>query len=93
MKQIELLKVLSRKKARYMVVGGFAGVLYGTGRFTKDIDLVIDFSKENVKKVVEVLTEFDYKPRVPINPYDLADEKKRHEWINEKNALVSILYN
>jgi len=38
-------------KARYVLIGGFAVIAQGSGRTTKDIDLLVDPSAENVARV------------------------------------------
>lgn len=93
MKIEDILKSLERAKIDYAVIGGVAVVLYGYVRFTKDIDLLIDFSDDNVRRFVKVLADLDFQPGVPIDPLDMAKEKKRQEWIKEKNVKVLTFYN
>lgn len=73
---------------RYIVIGGVAAVLHGVLRATFDLDVVIDFSQENVAKLITVLKEFNLNPVVPIKVEDFTDFLKRQEWINKKNARV-----
>lgn len=68
-------------------------MLYGYIRFTNDIDLVIDFAKDNVSKFIKAMRILNFRPGPPIEPFDIADENKRNEWINEKNAKVITFYN
>ncbi len=93
MKIEDILKALEQEKVEYAVIGGLAVVLYGYVRFTKDIDLVIDFSKGNVKRFMKAMTLLKFKPGPPIEPMHLANEHKRKEWIQEKNAKVITFYN
>lgn len=44
----------------YMVVGGFAAVLYGEPRFTADIDVVVDMPEESIEPFVAALSPPDY---------------------------------
>jgi hypothetical protein len=37
----ELLKLLEKQKARYLVVGGYTIMLYSEPRWTKDLDLCL----------------------------------------------------
>lgn len=46
-----LCRALNDAGARYVLIGGFAVIAHGAGRFTKDIDLLIDDSPENVSLV------------------------------------------
>ncbi len=48
---ISLCRALNREGARYVVIGGFAVILHGLVRTTKDIDLLVDPSQDNVRKV------------------------------------------
>ena len=42
---------LNEAGARYVLIGGFAVIAHGSGRTTKDIDLLVDVSAENVARV------------------------------------------
>ncbi len=46
---------LNRLGARYVVVGGFAIIQAGYARFTDDLDLLVDASPENERRVFEAL--------------------------------------
>ncbi len=45
---LEVIDALEKEKVDYVLIGGFAVVLYGMPRFTQDIDLFIKSEKENV---------------------------------------------
>ena len=68
----------------YLVVGGLAVNFHGIPRMTYDIDLMILLQSENILKLVSQLTRWGYKPKIPIDPRDLADEKTRSSWIRDK---------
>ncbi len=88
-----ILKTMEEQKVDYAVIGGVAVVLYGYVRFTKDIDFLMDFSKDNVKRFSLVLEKLGFRPGVPIDVMDMADSSKRQEWMREKNAKVITFYN
>lgn len=46
-----LCRALNREGARYLLIGGFAVILHGFVRGTKDIDLLVDPSEENLRVV------------------------------------------
>jgi hypothetical protein len=48
---VRICRALNEAGARYVLIGGFAVVAHGAGRFTKDIDLLVDDSPENVALV------------------------------------------
>ncbi len=93
MKIEDILRSLEEENVNYAVIGGVAVVLYGYVRFTKDIDLVIDFSKENIERFAKAMEKLNFKIGPPVEMIDIAREEKRREWINEKNAKVITLYN
>ena len=93
MKIEDILRSLEKEKVDYAVIGGVAVVLYGYVRFTKDIDLMIDFSEENLRRFGRVLSTLNFQPGVPVEPMDMVDANKREEWTREKNAKVLTFYN
>ena len=54
----DLLSALNRCGAKYMVVGGYAVMLYTEPRFTKDLDVWVEASPENAPRVFRALAEF-----------------------------------
>ena len=84
----EIFKEFETRDVRYLIVGGMAVNLYGYVRLTMDLDIMVDLSDRNVSKVVNVMEEFGYTPRVPVNPHEFISEEKRDEWIKEKGAVV-----
>jgi len=39
---VRLCRALNDAGARYLLIGGFAVVAHGAGRFTKDVDLLVE---------------------------------------------------
>jgi len=54
----ELLSLFNAEKVRYLIVGGFALAHYGRPRYTKDLDIWVDRSEENARRVFLALTKF-----------------------------------
>lgn len=50
-----ICRSLNEEGARYLLIGGFAVVLHGFVRATKDIDLLVEASPENVQRVKRAL--------------------------------------
>ncbi|MGA8809308.1 MAG: hypothetical protein WB973_15665 [Thermoanaerobaculia bacterium] len=48
---LSLCKALNAEGVRYVLIGGFAVILHGFVRATKDIDLLVDASVENVQRL------------------------------------------
>lgn len=53
---ISLCRSLNEAGARYILIGGFAVVLHGYTRATKDIDLLVDPSQENIQRIKKALS-------------------------------------
>jgi Nucleotidyl transferase AbiEii toxin, Type IV TA system len=53
---VAVCRALNRAGARYVLIGGFAVILHGFVRATKDIDLLIDPSEANVRAIKEALS-------------------------------------
>ena len=48
---LRLCKALNAENAQYVLIGGFAVILQGFVRGTKDIDLLVEASPENVRRL------------------------------------------
>jgi|ERR1700733_5348779 len=62
---IDLWSCLNKNGVRYIMVGGFATSLHGYQRFTEDVDLYIDDTLENRKKLRKAFSELgigDFEP-------------------------------
>ncbi len=42
-------------------------------------------SDENILRLIEILKDYGYFPKMLVELMDFADPAKRHEWIDEKN--------
>jgi hypothetical protein len=54
----DMLELLSRHDVKYLVVGGLAFIYHAKPRHTKDMDLWVEFTPENVEKANAALVEF-----------------------------------
>lgn len=66
---LEICKRLNEAGARYVVVGGFAVLLHGYERTTRDVDYIVDVSPENIAKIRRALRDI-----LPEAVTELADE-------------------
>jgi predicted nucleotidyltransferase len=87
-----IFKELNQIGIDYLVVGGLAVNFHGIPRMTYDIDLMILLEPENILKLVSELTLWGYRPKIPIDPRDLADETKRNSWVHEKGMKALNFY-
>lgn len=85
---LEILTKLASAKVKFIVCGGVAVVFHGVERMTVDLDLVIDFSPENIKKLISVINKLKLVSRVPISPEILMYQEQRQILVREKGAVV-----
>lgn len=88
-----ILRALNDADVRYLIVGGLAVVAHGYVRFTQDIDLVIQLERENVLRAMDALTAIGYRPLIPVDAAQFADETLRKQWRDEKGMIVFQLLN
>ena len=55
---IALLSCLNACRAKYLVVGGQAVIEYSEPRYTKDIDILVEPSRANARRVHRALERF-----------------------------------
>ncbi|MBI4723356.1 MAG: hypothetical protein HY769_10265 [Candidatus Stahlbacteria bacterium] len=83
---------LYKNGIRYLIVGGLSVNLYGVPRVTQDIDLIISIDKENILKIISLLKNLGYVPRLPVDSNDLVDSAKVRDWIETKNLKAFSFY-
>ena len=54
----DMLLLLDRHQVQYLIVGGLAFIYHAKPRFTKDMDLWVGGSKENIARANQALAEF-----------------------------------
>jgi hypothetical protein len=57
---LELLRLLNDEKVEYLIVGGYAVAAHGHPRFTRDLDLWVNPTIQNGKKIVAALDKFGF---------------------------------
>ncbi|MCB1214590.1 MAG: nucleotidyltransferase, partial [Deltaproteobacteria bacterium] len=70
---VELCRQLNDKGVHYIVVGGMAVIQHGFVRATEDIDLLLEATPENEKKLKEALL---YLPDQAIKEVEIGDLAK-----------------
>ncbi|HOL22327.1 MAG TPA: nucleotidyltransferase [bacterium] len=56
----ELLKLLNKNRVKYCIIGAYAVAFYSIPRYTKDIDILVEPTQKNAKKIIKALTEFGF---------------------------------
>ena len=70
---VRLCRALNAAGARYVLIGGFAVIAHGAARFTKDIDLLVDDSPENVRRVKQGLGALADNAAAAVEDTDVRD--------------------
>ena len=81
---VSLCKALNAENVRYVLIGGFAVILHGFVRATKDIDLLVDASAENVRRLKRAMAA------LPDNAIALIadDEVERYQVVRVADEIV-----
>ena len=84
---VSLCQALNAENVRYVLIGGFAVILHGFVRATKDIDLLIDASAENIHRLKRAMAQ------LPDNAIALIsdDEVEKYEVVRIADEIVVAL--
>lgn len=88
-----VFKGLNHSKIKYIVVGGMAVNFLGVPRMTYDIDLLLDMEDKNLRRFLNLMKRWGFKPKVPVDIMDFAKKEKRQDWIKNKNMKAFCLKN
>lgn len=84
----EIIGALLDADVDFIVGGGVACVLHGVERVTMDVDIAVATDPENFGRFIDVMDSLGLKPRVPLDPRSLLDDRVLDNIVNEKHALV-----
>ncbi len=87
--QRDLLRVFNERKVEYLVVGGYAVSYFTEPRVTKDLDIFIDTSDENVAIMYAALAAFGA-PLAGMTPKDFQDPAYVYQ-IGQPPSRIDIL--
>lgn len=59
---VNFIRLLNDHEIEYVVIGGYAVIVYGYVRYTGDLDILINTSEENADKMLTVMLKFGYEP-------------------------------
>lgn len=73
-------------------MGGIAVNLLGSMRSTADLDILVEMSDNNLKKIVSILKRRGYRVKQTVDPMRIADRKTREDWIKNKHMKAFNFY-
>ena len=88
----DIFQEFQKQKVKYVLVGGLAFNLLGGERNTSDMDILVELSNENLKKIVKILKKKNYHVKQPVDPMGIADETTRKDWIKNKHMKAFNFY-
>ncbi|NQS90663.1 hypothetical protein HQ584_12840 [Patescibacteria group bacterium] len=88
----EILRAFQKQKVKYVLVGGIAVNLLGSLRSTADLDILVEMSDDNLKKIIKILKNQSYRVKQPLDPKKIADKKTREDWIKNKHLKALNFY-
>ena len=53
----QVIRTLTKRQGRFVVIGGHAVRFYGHDRLVNDLDIVIEPSEDNAQRLIEALAE------------------------------------
>lgn len=74
----DFLKALNKQKVKYVLVGGYSVIYHGFPRTTGDLDIFVEVSADNYKKLCKAFLDF----RMPV--FDMTEEN----FLTNKNMTV-----
>lgn len=81
-----LLKLLLENDVEFVIVGGFAAVVYGSSVVTKDLDVCAPMTSEQLQKLRECLA--DLHPKHRQTPQKLSFLEVPENWSGMKNLYI-----
>lgn len=60
----KVFRALNESDIKYVLIGGLASIVYGVPRTTVDIDIAIEPTEKNIKKVIKTLSHIGLTPEI-----------------------------
>ncbi len=93
MDYLQIFEQLHTQNVKYLLCGGLAVNIYGVPRMTADIDIILDFEKENLKRFEICVTNALYQSQLPISLSLLSDKQERIKLIKDRNLIAFSYFN
>ena len=81
----KVLSTLAKRQVRYLLMGGQACVLYGAAEFSRDTDLAIFASPENLGRLAGALRQLRAK-RIALPAFRQAHLERQDQVLAERTA-------
>ena len=81
----DLLLDFDGSNIKYLIVGGYAAILYGANRMTSDMDIIVDLETDNLKMSLSVLGKNHFFLSHPYIKENELTPENILQWKKEKN--------
>jgi len=71
----EFLKLLNRSNVKYVIVGAYALAYHAKPRYTKDMDIFIEPTRENATAVLQAIKDFGFR-EIKLTSEDIIEENR-----------------
>jgi hypothetical protein len=92
---LEILKILTRHRVEFIVVGGISAVFHGAAVMTQDLDVVHSRSSDNISRLLSALDELDatyrMQPERKLRPKDSHLAGPGHQLLITKFGMLDVL--
>ena len=93
MEYIQLFQKLYQHQVRYLICGGLAVNIYGIPRMTADIDVLLDFTDDNIDKFEHAIKLLMYQSTLPVSLKTFINKEDREKAIKDKNLIAYSYFN
>lgn len=70
----DMLKSLNCANVKYCIIGSFALAFHATPRYTKDMDILVEPTLANAKKIIQALNDFGFE-ELGLTPEDFTTKE------------------
>ena len=81
-----VISSFERSSVRYALVGGYAVAMHGALRGTVDVDFILEWDLDNLKKAVQILESLSLQSRIPLKAEEVYEFKD--EYIEKRNLIA-----
>lgn len=85
---VDIFEALNRGRVKYLVVGGVAAIFHGMPRNTFDVDVAVQLTVENLKRLEQVMNKLGFAAKAPVSVMGLANHTTRRAWLEQKGMKV-----
>ena len=83
----EFIESLNSNKVKYLIVGDYAVAFHGHPRYTKDLDVWLEASEENARKILRALDDFGFSG-MDLTEADFLQKGQAYSWAIRQTELI-----